>query len=83
MTPIKNHGTEHTAKYLILLGSDSATRALLFGQDCRFLAEIFDDEDGLVRGNLMRSGTACQPPVDVVMAPQASTPTSMQCFLLD
>ncbi|GAB4558842.1 MAG: hypothetical protein Tsb007_20070 [Rhizobacter sp.] len=81
MNPIKQHGTEHTAKYLILLDSNSATRALLFGQDHRFLAEMFD-EDGLVLGNLMSAGTSCQPPGDVVMPLLASAPTSIQCFVL-
>ena len=82
MNPIKQRGTEHTAKYLILLGSDSAARALLFGEDHRFLAEMFDDEDGLVLGNLMSKGTACQPPRDVVSSLPASAPTSIQCFAL-
>lgn len=82
MNSIKQRGTEHTAKYLILLDSASATRALLFGQDHRFLAEMFDDEDGLVLGNLMSAGTSCQPPGDVVMPLLASAPTSIQCFVL-
>ena len=83
MNPIKQRGTEHTAKYLILLGSHSATRALLFGQDHRFLAEMFDDEDGLMLGNLMSVGTSCQPPRDVVMPLLASAPTRIQCFALE
>ena len=82
MNPIKQHGTEHTAKYLILLGSDSATRALLFGQDHRFLAEMFDDEDGLMLGNLMRAGTSCTPPDDVTVPKLAGAVTRMQCFAL-
>ncbi len=82
MNPIKRHGTEHTAKYLILLGSDTATRALLFGQDHRFLAEMFDDEDGLVLDNLMRGGTSCMLPGDVTMPGPASAVTRMQCFAL-
>lgn len=83
MNPDKQHGTEHTAKYLILLCSDSTTRALLFGQDHRFLAEMFDDDDGLVLSNLMRAGTSCLPPGDVAMPALASAATSMQCFALD
>ncbi len=82
MNPIKQHGTEHTAKYLILLGSDRATRALLFGQDHRFLAEVLDDEDGLVVDNLMRAGTSCLPPDDVTMPVPAGAATRMRCFAL-
>lgn len=83
MNSIKRHGTEHTARYLLLLGSDDATRALLFGQDHRFLAEMFDDEDGLVLGNLMRAGTSCRLPDGVKVPGQASAPIRMQCFALD
>ncbi len=82
MNPTKHHGNEHTAKYLILLGSDTATRALLFGQDHRFLAEMFDDEDGLMLDNLMRAGTSCLPPDDVRMPGPASAATRLQCFAL-
>lgn len=82
MNPIKRHGTEHTAKYLLLLGSNDATRALLFGQDHRFLAEMFDDEDGLMLGNLMRAGTSCRLPDGVKLPVQANAGTRMQCFAL-
>lgn len=82
MNPIKKHGTEHTARYLLLLGNNEATRALLFAQDHRFLAEMFDDEHGLMLGNLMRAGTACRLPEGVKLPGEAKAPTRVQCFAL-
>jgi hypothetical protein len=82
MNPTRRHGTEHTAKYLLLLGSDNATRALLFAQDHRFLAEMFDDEDGLMLGNLMLAGTSCRLPDGVKLPSEAKAPTRVQCFAL-
>jgi hypothetical protein len=51
----------HTARYLILLGSADAKRALLFSGECEYLAEMID-EDGLTLEQLLRSGTMCPPP---------------------
>ena len=61
MIPQKNVNDAHTARYLVLLNRGDATRALLFGQDHRYLAEVIDD-DGLVVDNLMKAGRACLPP---------------------
>ncbi|MBC7956001.1 MAG: hypothetical protein H7Y33_09055 [Cytophagales bacterium] len=82
MNLTKKQGNEHTAKYLILLGNDDQTRAFLFGQDHRFLAEMFDEDDGLALDNLMRAGTLCPPPSGLTAHPLACIPTRMQCFAL-
>lgn len=82
MTPTKHHGAEHTARYLILLGSTSQTRALLFSHDHRFLAEMFDEDDGLSLDNLMRVGTSCPPPSGVTAQALNCAATHMRCFAL-
>jgi len=51
----------HTAKYLILLGSANAKRALLFSGECEYMTEMID-EDGLTLFQLLRSATVCAPP---------------------
>jgi hypothetical protein len=53
--------SQHTAKYLILLGAPQAKRALLFSGECEYMAEMID-EDGLVLDQLLRSSTVCPPP---------------------
>lgn len=82
MTPQKNPGAEYTARYLVLLGQDSARRVLLFARDQRYLAEVIDD-DGLVVDNLMKAGRACPTPGRVAAHAWASAPASVQCFALD
>lgn len=88
MTPQKNHSAapargDYTARYLVLLGRDDAsTRALLFGGDQRYLAEVIDD-DGLVLDNLMKAGRACPPPPDVARRAWADAPATVTCFALD
>jgi hypothetical protein len=79
MIPQKNH--DHTARYLVLLNQDDATRALLFAQDHRFLAEVIDD-DGLVVDNLMKAGTACVPPRQVAEQTQVGQAVKLLCFAL-
>jgi hypothetical protein len=76
----------HAAKYLILLKSETAARALLFGGDHRYLAEVIDD-DGLVLDNLIRAGTQCPPPGELslecaacLLQPQSGS--LVQCFAL-
>jgi hypothetical protein len=82
MKPNRNHGNEHTARFLVLLRSANATRALLFGQDQRFLAELLDD-DGLLLDDLIRSGTSCQPPDEMASHALACSSMRVQCFALN
>jgi hypothetical protein len=86
LTETQNDRHQHTAKYLILLKDDTAQRALLFGGDHRYLTELIDD-DGLVLENLIRFGTACLPPGDlvfdaVISQAAARQPINMRCFAL-
>jgi hypothetical protein len=80
-----NMNESHTAKYLILLGPQSAPRALLFGGECQYLAEMID-EDGLMVENLLRAATECSLPVSLgAVASDALAQTTggaMQCFAL-
>jgi hypothetical protein len=75
----------HTAKYLLLMGSKSAPRALLFSVDHRYLAELIDD-DGSMIDNLLRTGTPCAAPhnlaLDSVNPAPSTQPESVQCFAL-
>ncbi|MBX3619983.1 MAG: hypothetical protein KF891_08365 [Rhizobacter sp.] len=83
MIPLKkNSNSDYTARYLVLLGDEHATRALLFARDSRYLAEVIDD-DGLVLDDLMKCGTACPPPGDVARQAWANAPATVQCFALD
>ena len=75
----------HTARYLVLVNSNASPRALLYGGDHRFLAEL--DDDGLVLDNLIRAGTLCLPPGElsracdaILFAPQGDG--RVQCFAL-
>ena len=86
LSEIENDRHQHTAKYLILLKDETAQRALLFGGDHRYLAELIDD-DGLVLENLIRFGTACLPPGDLVLdtvipREAAQQQIDMRCFAL-
>lgn len=84
MIPQKNFNHDHSARYLVLLNhNDDATRALLFARDHRYLAEVIDDDGGLLVDNLMKAGTRCVPPREV--AEQARTVEAMKlmCFTLE
>lgn len=85
LTETENDRHQHTARYLILLKDETAQRALLFGGDHRYLTELIDD-DGLVLENLIRFGTACLPPgdlvLDAVISQAAAQPINMRCFAL-
>jgi len=86
MTPNKNSSSRHddyTATYLVLLNDHDSTRALLFARDQRYLAELFDDDNGLMLENLMRFGRECPPPGKVAEQAWASAPASVVCFSLD
>lgn len=50
----------YSAKYLVLLQTQHASRALLFNGEHDFLAEL--DDDGFVVDDLVRAGTPCPPP---------------------
>lgn len=83
---LQDKQNQHTAKYLILLKDETAQRALLFGGDHRYLTELIDD-DGMVLDNLIRFGTACPPPGDLVL--DAAVPSNrpqarvdVRCFAL-
>ncbi len=82
MTPQKSFNHDHTARYLVLLDHEEATRALLFGQDQRYLAEVIDD-DGLVIENLMRAGKECAPPPTVAAHAEGDKPMRLLCFKLE
>lgn len=81
MIPLKKNSNSHTAKYLVLLADEYTTRALLFGQDQRYLGELIDD--GLLLDDLMKTCTACVPPSDVARHAWATDPGSVRCFALD
>lgn len=77
----------YSAKYLVLLQTHAAPRALLFNGEHDFLAEL--DDDGFVVDDLVRAGTPCAPPpalpldeivTDAACDPAASTP--LQCYAL-
>ncbi|MCM5679724.1 hypothetical protein M8A51_09270 [Schlegelella sp. S2-27] len=50
----------NSGKYLLLVGSPDAPRALLFGNRHDYLAELDDDE--FVIEDLMKAGAPCPPP---------------------
>lgn len=86
MTPNKNFSTRHdeyTARYLVLLSQHESTRALLFGRDQRYLAELFNDDNGLMLETLMRNGRECPAPRMVAEQAWAGAPASVVCFALD
>ena len=70
----------YTARYLVLMGEENASRALLFAKDHRYLAEVFDD--GIVLENLIREAHPCPPPAAVAEIAAVSAPSSLQCFAL-
>lgn len=78
----KNVNHDHTARYLVLLQQDDARRALLFAEDCRYLAEVIDD-DGLVVENLVKAGSICPPPREVAEWALAGKHATLLCFELD
>jgi hypothetical protein len=81
MIPQQKNDT-HTARYLVLLNHDDATRALLYAHDHRYLAEVIDD-DGLVVDNLVKAGRACPPPREVAEQAQREKPMRLLCFELE
>ncbi|UZG45641.1 hypothetical protein [Caldimonas thermodepolymerans] len=50
----------NSGKYLVLVGTPQAPRALLFGPRHDYLAELGDDED--VVEDLMKVGAPCRAP---------------------
>lgn len=50
----------NSGKYLLLLGTPDAPRALLFGNQHDYLAELDDDE--FVIEDLLKAGAPCPPP---------------------
>ncbi len=85
MSPQKNHNAQnaYAARYMVLLGTAQAQRALLFAHDQRYLSEVID-EDGLLVDNLMRAARACPPPAAAATYSDcANAPASAQWFALD
>lgn len=75
----------HCAKYLVLLGAPMAPRALLFGSDHRYLAEVVDD-DGLTLDDLRRASRACPPPAALTLTDVANVTeerAAVLCYQLD
>ncbi len=76
----------YSAKYLVLLQTQHAPRALLFNGEHDFLAEL--DDDGFVVDTLVRAGTPCPPPpalpLDHIVSHEASgsMSTGLQCYAL-
>ncbi|CAG1019967.1 hypothetical protein BURC_04904 [Burkholderiaceae bacterium] len=76
----------YSAKYLVLLQTQHAPRALLFNGEHDFLAEL--DDDGFVVDTLVRAGTPCPPPpalpLDHMVSNEASgsMSTGLQCYAL-
>jgi hypothetical protein len=72
------------AKYLVLLGPETAPRALLFNEQHLYLAEMIDD--GMLVDRLKRSSRTCAPPsslrFDAAAAAQAAAAAPVRCFLL-
>ncbi len=83
MNSTKNLRADYKAKYLILLNTENTTRALLFGRDYRYLAEVLDDDDGLVLENLIRAGKACAPPGALAVQAWGSSSSTLRCFALE
>ncbi|MBL0731122.1 hypothetical protein [Piscinibacter sp. HJYY11] len=83
MTPQKNTSHDLTARYLVLLDQEDVTRALLFAQDHRYLAEVIDDDTGLLVDNLMKAGTRCVPPREVAEQARTEEPAKLLCFALE
>lgn len=76
----------HCAHYMVLVGPSDAPRALLFNGECRYLAEMFD-EDGMLLENLVKSSRVCPAPSDlkfdgVVPAPATCGAEPLRCFEL-
>lgn len=78
-------GNPHRAQYLVLLGPDSAPRALLFSGTHDYMTELFD-EDGWTLDHLIRhSAVLHQPPsgldLEEVLPAKASTSQQpVRCF---
>lgn len=83
MIPQKNFNHDHTARYLVLLNREDTRRALLFAQDHRYLAEVIDDDDGLVVENLMKAGRICSPPREVAEQALGGKRMALLCFELE
>lgn len=83
MTPQKNINHDHTARYMVLLQQDDAKRALLFSEDHRYLAEVIDDDNGLVVENLMKAGRICAMPRAVAEQAVLNRPVALLCFELE
>jgi hypothetical protein len=81
MNTTKTQHADYKAKYLILMNTDNKTRALLFGQDYRYLAEVLED-DGLVLENLVRAGKACAPPGALAVQAWGGSSSTLRCFAL-
>ncbi|HEY0856383.1 MAG TPA: hypothetical protein VGE16_04970 [Albitalea sp.] len=76
----------YSAKYLVLLQTQHAPRALLFNGEHDFLAEL--DDDGFVVDDLVRAGTPCPPPpalpLEQMVSHEAngSTGSGLRCYAL-
>jgi len=74
----------HRAHYMVLLGPTDAPRALLFSDECRYLAEMFD-EDGMLVENLVKCSRECPPPSALRFDGVVPAPAScggVQCYEL-
>jgi hypothetical protein len=82
----RNRGA-HSAKYLVLLGPETAPRALLFSGEHRYLTEMFD-EDGLMVDNLIRTGFPLRKPPNgltldpVLLKSEPMGAEAVRCFAL-
>lgn len=77
-------GHSHRAHYMVLLGPTDAPRALLFSDECRYLAEMFD-EDGLLVENLVKCSRVCPPPSELRfdgVVPAPASPGGLRCYEL-
>lgn len=71
----------NSGKYLLLVGSPDAPRALLFGNRHDYLAELDDDE--FVIEDLMKAGAPCPPPEALKRSiAREADPAQARCYQL-
>ncbi len=76
---------KHRAEYLVLLGPETAPRALLFNGEHHYLAEMID-ADGLMMDDLLRQSSKLrEPPRGLAlekMIPPSELRGGVRCFAL-
>ena len=76
---------KHQAEYLVLLGPESAPRALLFNGEHHYLAEMIDADGLMVDDLIQRSSQLGEPPRGLPLeqvVPPSELSAPVRCFVL-